>query len=110
MSVQDNFTIDAGGTFIREFSYQNDEGDPIDIEGYAARAQVRRSTFGRLIIDSTPTIDPETFVINMTWTAEQTRLLVDSNYVYGLEIYNEETGDVAVLTHGVITVNQEIVR
>jgi hypothetical protein len=41
---------------------------PQFIEGYVARAQVRRSTFGRLIIDSTPTIDPETFVINMTWT------------------------------------------
>jgi hypothetical protein len=110
MSVQDNFTLDAGGTLTREFSYQNDEGDPINIEGYQARAQVRRSTFGRLIIDSIPVIDPETFVITMTWTADQTRNLVDSNYVYGLEIYNEETGDVAVLTHGVITVNQEIVR
>jgi hypothetical protein len=46
----------------------------------------------------------------MTWTAENTSKLVDSYYVYGLEIYNEQTGDVAVLTHGVITVNQEIVR
>jgi hypothetical protein len=110
MSVQDNFTLDAGGTLIREFSYQNDEGDPIDIEGYLARAQVRKSTFGSLVIDSTPTINEETFVITMTWTAEQTSKLVDSNYVYGLEIYNEQTGDVAVLTHGVITVNQEIVR
>lgn len=110
MSVQDNFTVDAGGTLIREFSYQNDEGDPIDIEGYLARAQVRKSTFGSLIIDSAPTIDPETFVINMTWMPEQTRNLVDSNYVYALEIYNDATGDVAVLTQGVITVNQRIVR
>jgi len=110
MSVQDNFTLDAGGTLIREFAYLDDEGQAIDISGYTARAQVRKSTFGRLIINSAPTIDPETFVINMTWMPEQTRNLVDSNYVYGLEIYNEETGDVAKLTHGVITVNQEIVK
>ena len=48
MSVQDNFTIDAGGTLIREFAYLNDEGNPIDISGYTARAQVRKSTFGNL--------------------------------------------------------------
>ena len=109
-SVQDNFTIDAGGTLVREFLYKDAEGQTIDITGYQARAQVRRSTYKELIIDSAPVIDPETFLITMTWTAAQTSKLVDSNYVYGLEIYNDETGDVAVLTRGVLTVNQEIVK
>jgi hypothetical protein len=110
MSVQDNFTIDAGGTLIREFLYKDNAGETIDISGYLARAQVRKSTFDRLIFSSVPTIDEETFLITMTWTAEQTALLRDSNYVYGLEIYNDSTGDVAVLTHGVLTVNQRIIR
>jgi hypothetical protein len=110
MSVEDNFTLDAGGTLIREFLYKDISGDTIDITGYQARAQVRKSTFGPLVIDSVPTIDEETFLITMTWTAEQTSKLLDSNYVYGLEIYNDQTGDVAVLTRGVITVNQEIVK
>jgi len=109
MSVQDNFTVDAGGTLVREFIYKDDNGDTIDISGYQARAQVRKSTFKELIIDSEPTIDPETFLITMTWTAAQTSKLVESNYVYGLEIYNE-AGDVAVLTRGILTVNQEIVK
>ena len=109
-SVQDNFTIDAGGTLTREFIYKDDNGDTIDISGYLARAQVRRSTYKELIIDSAPVIDPETFVITMTWTPAQTSLLVDSNYVYGLEIYDEDSGDVVVLTRGVLTVNQEIVK
>jgi hypothetical protein len=109
-SVQDNFTIDAGGTLTREFIYKDDNGDTIDISGYAARAQVRKSTFRELVFASVPTIDEETFVITMTWTPQQTSLLVDSNYVYGLEIYDEESGDVVVLTRGVLTVNQEIVK
>ena len=108
--MQDNFTIDAGGTLTREFIYKDDNGNTIDISGYQARAQVRKSTFDRLVFSSVPTIDEETFVITMTWTPEQTALLRDSNYVYGLEIYDESTGDVAVLTHGVLTVNQRIVR
>jgi hypothetical protein len=109
-SVQDNFTIDAGGTLIREFIYKDDNGDTIDISGYLARAQVRKSAFRELVFSSVPTIDEETFVITMTWTPEQTSLLVDSNYVYGLEIYAEESNDVVVLTRGVLTINQEIVK
>ena len=109
-SVQDNFTIDAGGTLTREFIYKDDNGDTIDISGYLARAQVRKSAFRELVFSSVPTIDEETFVITMTWTPAQTSLLVDSNYVYGLEIYDEESGDVVVLTRGVLTVNQEIVK
>lgn len=110
MSVQDNFTIDAGGTLTRQFIYKTPEDTTIDITGYTARAQVRRSTFDHLIIDTVPAIDPETFVITMTWTAQQTALLTDSNYVYGLEISNAITGDVAVLTRGIVSVNQEIVK
>jgi hypothetical protein len=109
-SVQDNFTIDAGGTVTREFIYKDDNGDTIDISGYLARAQVRKSAFRELVFSSVPTIDQETFVITMTWTPEQTSLLLDSNYVYGLEIYDEESGDVVVLTRGVLTINQEIVK
>ncbi len=110
MSVRDDFTIDAGSTFVREFEYLTDEGTPIDISAFSARAQVRKSTFRELVFASVPVIDEETFVITMTWTPEQTELLTDSNYVYGLEIYNESTGEVYALTHGVVTVNQEIVK
>jgi hypothetical protein len=109
-SVQDNFTIDAGGTLVREFIYKDDNGDTIDISGYSARAQVRKSTFRELVFSSVPTIDPDTFVITMTWTPQQTSLLVDSNYVYGLVIFDEDYNDVVVLTRGVLTVNQEIVK
>ena len=110
MSVQDNFTVDAGGTFVREFLYKDSEGDEFDLTGYLARAQVRKSTFKEIVLDSAPTIDYETSVITMTWTAAQTSKLIDSNYVYGLEVYNDSTGEVAVLTRGVVTVNQEIVK
>lgn len=110
MSVRDDFTIDAGSTFVREFEYLTDEGTPIDLSDFQARAQVRKSAFRTMVISSVPIIDPETFVITLTWTPEETELLTDSNYVYGLEIYNEDTGEVYALTHGVITVNQEIVK
>lgn len=110
MSFEDSFTIDAGSTFVREYVYKDSEGEVVDLTGYLARAQVRRSTFGAVIIDSAPVIDPETYVITMSWTATQTLNLRDSNYVYGLKVYNDTTEDVAMVARGVIMVNQSIVR
>jgi hypothetical protein len=110
MSIQDNFTVDAGGTFNREFVYKDDEGEVIDLTGYQARAQIRTSPFSAIVLRSEPAIDPETFLITMTWSAAQTSRLLDSNYIYSLELYNDTTEDVVVLTRGVVTVNQRIVR
>jgi hypothetical protein len=108
-SVQDNFTVDAGGSFTRLIEYKVD-GEVVDLEGYVARGQVRSSTFSPLVFEFIPTIDEETFEITMSWTPEQTVLLRDSNYVYATQVYNSATEDVAIVRHGVVTVNQRIVR
>lgn len=108
MSVVDNFTVDAGGTLTRTFVYETTGGTPIDLTGYSAKAQVRHSSTAALVLDSTPTIDVPTAEITMTWTAAQTQKLVDSNYVYGLELTKND--EVIVLTRGIVTVNQEIVK
>jgi hypothetical protein len=109
MSYQDNFTVDAGGSFTREFIYKVD-GEVVDLTDYLARGQVRTSTFMPLVLSFVPVIDPETFVITMSLTPAQTRLLINSNYVYALEVYNDDTEDVAVVSRGVVNVNQRIIR
>jgi hypothetical protein len=109
MSVQDNFTVDAGAKFSREFIYTVN-GAVVNLTGYVARGQVRSSTFSPLLFEFVPTITGGTYVITMTLTPEQTALLRDSNYVYALEVSNSATGDVKIVSRGVITVNQRIVR
>lgn len=109
MSVQANFTIDAGASFTRLVEYTV-EGDVVNLTGYVARGQVRKSTFAPLVLAFVPTIDAETYEITISLTPEQTALLLDSNYVYALEVYNASTGHVAVVNHGVVTVNQRIVK
>jgi hypothetical protein len=109
MSVQDNFTVDAGAKFTREFIYKVN-GAVVNLTGYVARGQVRSSTFSPLVFEFVPTIAAGTYVITMTLTPEQTVLLRDSNYVYAIEVSNSATGDVKIVSRGVITVNQRIVR
>jgi hypothetical protein len=110
MSFRDDFKIDAGARSIRTFVYKDAEGDVVNLTGYTALAQVRKSTFGPLVISAVPVIHPSTYVITLTFTPEQTLALRDSNYVYALQVSNIATGDVAVVANGVLTINQAIVR
>jgi hypothetical protein len=110
MSEPNNFTIDAGARLVKTFVYENPNGTVVNLTGYTATFQVRRSTFDRLIISSTPTINPSTYVITLTLTPEQTLLLRDSNYAYAIQVSNASTGDVKIASHGALTINQAIVR
>jgi hypothetical protein len=108
--IIDDFTIDAGATFVRTFFYLDEEGEVVNLTGYDALAQVRRSPFTEVVLSSEPTIDPVTYEITMSWTATETSRLRDSNYLYGIQLYNQTTDDVVMFTRGVVTVNQQIVR
>jgi hypothetical protein len=110
MSEPNNFTIDAGARLVKNFVYENPNGTVVNLTGYTATFQIRRSTFGPLITSATPTINASTYLITLTLTPEQTLLLRDSNYVYAIQVSNASTGDVKIASHGAVTINQAIVR
>jgi len=110
MSEPNNFTIDAGSRFVKTFVYENPTGTVVNLTGYTATMQVRKSTFGPLIVSATPSINSSTYVITLTLNPEQTILLRESNYVYAIQVSNASTGDVKIASHGVLTINQAIVR
>jgi hypothetical protein len=110
MSEPNNFTIDAGARLVKTFVYENPNGTVVNLTGYTGTFQIRRSTFGALITSATPTINASTYVITLTLTPEQTLLLRESNYVYAIQVSNASTGDVKIAAHGVLTINQAIVR
>jgi hypothetical protein len=110
MSDPNNFIVDAGARLVKTFVYRDAAEGIVNLTGYTATAQVRRSTFGPLVISATPSINASTYLITLTFTPEQTALLRDSNYVYAIQVSNASTGDVKVAAHGVLTINQAIVR
>lgn len=110
MSEPNNFTIDAGARLVKTFVYENPNGTVVNLTGYTATFQIRRSTFGPLVTSATPTINASTYLITLTLTPEQTLLLRESNYVYAIQVSNASTGDVKIASHGALTINQAIVR
>lgn len=110
MSDPTNFIVDAGARLVKTFVYRDENQAIVNLNGYTATFQIRKSTFGPLITSATPAINSSTYVITLTLTPEQTLLLRESNYVYAIEVSNASTGDVKIASHGVLTINQAIVR
>ena len=110
MSDPTNFIVDAGAGLVKTFVYRDANQAIVNLTGYTATFQIRKSTFGPLITSATPTINSSTYVITLTLTPEQTLLLRESNYVYAIQVSNASTGDVKIASHGALTINQAIVR
>jgi hypothetical protein len=102
--------IDAGATFTRQFEYLNDDGTPFDLEGFSALFQIRLKPDTELILETVPTIDLDTATVSLVLTAEETALLTEPDYVYGLELIHESGEPVIRLVGGTCLISPEVVR
>jgi len=110
MSNVYTLNIDAGATFTRQFEYLNDDGTPFDLTDYSALFQIRLKPNSDLVLESVPTIDVETATVSLTLTAEETALLTQPGYVYGIELIHTTEEPVIRLIGGYVLVSAEVVR
>jgi len=109
MAANDTLYVDAGATFTRQYVYTNTDGSVFDLTGYTARAQVRTDyTAATATIDTNPTIDVGTGTISLTFTATETGLLTNTQYVWALELTKSPT--VIRLVEGQVVVSLEVVK
>lgn len=110
MAYRDDFTIYAGGDFVRAYEYVDHGNDPVDLTGYTAKAQFRKSAKSALTLEVTPTINTATGVITMTIPAASTSKLIEDHYVCSIELHKASTGATEVLTYSLVSVVLEVVK
>lgn len=117
--------IEQGATYRRRLVFreadeldENGEvvpGQPIDLSGYSARMQVRRTQQGAVAIALNSTLDGGLHIdgplgqIDIHMTDEQTDVLTPKTALYDIEI-ESPTGDVTRLMQGKITVDPNITQ
>lgn len=118
---QYDITVEQGATFEETLSITDEDGDPVDLSGMTARAQIRKTYSDPTVIASfvatveTPATDG---IVTMKMTAANTALLpvasatgylkVPTNYVYDLELVDGVT--VTRLIEGTCAVSPEVTR
>jgi hypothetical protein len=106
-----NLDVEAGATWnAYSFQYLDDDGvTPIDLTTWTGKVQVRETpTSASYVFQVTPTLDAAGNV-SFEFTATQTALLTNYQYVWACELY-ASNGDVVRLIEGKIFVSPEVVR
>jgi len=110
-----NFTCPQGSTFDRELTWKIDN-DPVDLDGYNGRLQVREYHYSDdFILDLTSvSASPNIYLggsagtINIYIDPETTASLIPGSYVYDLEMYTST--NVYRLIEGKFIVTPEVTR
>jgi hypothetical protein len=114
-AAQYDFAIEQGATTIRSFVWKSSDGTPVDLTGYAARMQVRRSFSATDVLLEASTdngriqIDPEAGKFTLVLSASVTAAIDWSRGRYDIELESPD-GDVTRLIYGEITISKEITR
>lgn len=101
MAQYTDITIDQGSTYTGKIPVVGSNKLPVDLTGFSARGQIRRSYQSLTSVDFSTTIDePVTGEIFISLTPEQTGAMRPGRYVFDVEIYNEDESDVIRVCEG----------
>jgi hypothetical protein len=109
MAATYTLEIEAGATFDSvQFRYlEDDKVTPVNLTGWTARAQIRKTAAATLEIELDTTISGG--LISIAASAVDTALLTERNYVWALELEHTD-GTVIRLVQGKVYVSPEVVR
>jgi hypothetical protein len=109
MATKANLVIDQGSTYSTDLTLTDENGDPLNLDGYVANSQIRKwysSTNASATF--TTSINVASGVITLGLTANQTSNLISGRYVYDVEI--TEGGEVSRIVEGIVTVTPQVTR
>ena len=91
MATYSNLFIDQGSTFKFTIDLEKNTGSALDLTGYTARGQLRKSYTSTTATDFTIAIDVANTELDVSLTATQTNALKAGRYVYDIEIEDDST-------------------
>lgn len=109
MATYSNLYIDKGSTFKTTIDVEKNIDDTIDLTGYTARGQIRKSYTSTTSTDFTISIDIANSELDVSLTATQTDALKAGRYVYDIEIEdNSSPAEVTRVQEGQVIVTPRV--
>lgn len=110
MAIISNMVIDQGTTFTAEVDVTDSEGNILDLDGYSAAAQMRKTYSSSTATNFTATIaSASEGTVSISLTPTQTNALKAGRYVYDVEI-TDAGGIVTRVVEGQIEVTPGVTR
>lgn len=108
MAQKVNIVIDQGTTFNTDFTFTNENDDPIDFSAYQGSSQMRKSYTSSTSYAFTVGLG-NSGIISLSMNAATTSTITAGRYLYDVEV-TAPNGVVSRLVEGIVTVTPEITR
>ena len=111
MAVYSNIVIDQGSTYSASIDVADTDGDNINLTGYTAAGQIRKTYSSSTAVDFATTIaNPASGVLTISLTSAQTNAMKAGRYVYDVEITQTSTGTVTRVLEGQVEVTPGVTQ
>lgn len=108
MAIKANLIIDQGTDYSTSITLTDDEENVIDLTGYTANAQIRKTYSSSNSVTFTTAITPAQGVITLSLTDSQTANIVPGRYVY--DVILTASGTTSRIVEGIVTVTPRVTR
>jgi hypothetical protein len=90
MAVYSNIVVDQGADYSASIDVTDSDGDNIDLSGYTASGQIRKTYSSSTAVDFTVSVasPASAGVLNISLSNTQTNAMKAGRYVYDVEITN----------------------
>ncbi len=111
MAVISNLAVDQGATFSAEIAVTDVNGTAMNLTGYTATGQVRKTYSSSTAIDfATAVPNPTSGNLQISLSASQTNSMKAGRYVYDVEITNDGGVTVTRILEGQVEVTPSVTR
>lgn len=110
MAVVANITIDQGSDFTSSVTVEDVAGNPMNLTGYTASGQIRKTYYSTTAIDFTASVtSAANGLITIELDKDTTKTMKPGRYVYDLEI-ESSGGTVTRVVEGQLEVMPSVTR
>jgi hypothetical protein len=110
MATKANIVIDQGSTFSVTFNLTDENGDPLNLVGYTANAQMRKHYTSSNAVTFTCGTSGANGTVSLELTANQTDIIVPGRYVYDVELTETSSNTISRVVEGIVTVTPQVTR
>ena len=108
MAIKANIIIDQGADFSTEISVTDDNGDPVNLTGYSAAAQLRKHYTSSAFTAFTANVNVSG-TVTLSMNAATSSNVTAGRYVYDCEL-TSSGNVVSRLVEGIVTVTPQVTR
>lgn len=108
MATKANLVIDQGTTFSTDLNLTDDNGDPLNLNGFVANSVIKKWYTSQTYVPFNASINTSSGTITLELDASLSANLYAGRYVYDVNITELATNSVSRVVEGIITVTPAV--